>query len=86
MMLLGVTGIVAYHYFFFLSLRFTDVANTAIINALSPVVTAIAAAIFIGRMVEPKKLPGDGGLFPRGVGFALRGRPPEIVCLGSQSW
>ncbi len=47
--LLGLTGIVGYHYFFFLSLKFTEVANTAIINATSPVVTAIAAALFLGE-------------------------------------
>ncbi len=46
-LLLGLFGIVGYHYFFFLSLRYTEVANTAIINALSPVLTSVAAAIVI---------------------------------------
>lgn len=46
-LILGLAGIVGYHFFFFLSLRYTDVANTAIINALSPVVTSLAAAVFI---------------------------------------
>ncbi len=46
-LILGLAGIVGYHFFFFLSLRYTDVANTAIINALSPVVTSVAAAVFI---------------------------------------
>jgi drug/metabolite transporter (DMT)-like permease len=46
-MLLGLTGIVGYHYFFFLSLRYTEVANTAIINALSPVITGLAAALVL---------------------------------------
>ena len=46
---LGLTGIVGYHYFFFLSLKFTEIANTAIINATSPVVTAIAAAFFLNE-------------------------------------
>ena len=45
--LLGLFGIVGYHYFFFLSLRYTEVANTAIINALSPIVTSVAAALLI---------------------------------------
>ena len=63
MMLLGVTGIVAYHYFFFLSLRFTDVANTAIINALSPVVTALAAAILIHEWLSRKNYLGMGVCF-----------------------
>jgi len=47
MALLGLFGIVGYHYFFFASLHYTDVANTAIINAFSPVVTGIVAALFI---------------------------------------
>jgi drug/metabolite transporter (DMT)-like permease len=46
-LLLGLFGIVGYHYFFFLSLRYTEVANTAIINALSPVLTSVAAAVLI---------------------------------------
>jgi drug/metabolite transporter (DMT)-like permease len=45
--LLGLFGIVGYHYFFFLSLRYTEVANTAIINALSPVLTSVAAAAVV---------------------------------------
>ena len=49
---LGLTGIVGYHYFFFLSLRYTDVANTAIINALSPVLTGFAAALVIGERLS----------------------------------
>ena len=46
-LLLGLFGIVGYHYFFFLSLRYTEVANTAIINAMSPVLTSVAAAVVI---------------------------------------
>lgn len=46
-LLLGLFGIVGYHYFFFLSLRYTEVANTAIINAMSPIVTSVAAAFLI---------------------------------------
>lgn len=47
--LLGLFGIVGYHYFFFTSLALTKVGNTAIINALSPVFTGLAAAAFIGE-------------------------------------
>jgi drug/metabolite transporter (DMT)-like permease len=42
--LLGASGIVGYHYFFFASLHYTRVANTAIINAFSPVITGLMAA------------------------------------------
>ena len=37
LLLLGLTGIVGYHYFFFMGLSYTQTANTAIINALNPV-------------------------------------------------
>lgn len=44
---LALFGVVGYHYFFFVSLRYTDISHTAIINALSPVVTALMAICFI---------------------------------------
>ena len=44
MIALGLFGVVGYHWFFFVALRHTEVANTAIINASSPVVTGLAAA------------------------------------------
>lgn len=47
LVLLGLFGIVGYHFFFFSALRHTEVANTAIINALSPIVTGLMAAIFL---------------------------------------
>ena len=58
MLALGLTGIVGYHYFFFLSLHHTAVANTAIINALSPVFTAMAAAVFVGERVSGRNYFG----------------------------
>jgi drug/metabolite transporter (DMT)-like permease len=57
-LILGLTGIVGYHYFFFLSLRYTEVANTAIINALSPVLTSVAAALFIHERLSRKNYVG----------------------------
>lgn len=50
--MLGLSGIAGYHYFFFLSLRYTDVANTAIINASSPVLTGFAASLFLGERLD----------------------------------
>lgn len=47
LILLGLFGIVGYHFFFFTALRYTEVANTAIINALNPIVTAVMAALFL---------------------------------------
>jgi drug/metabolite transporter (DMT)-like permease len=46
---LGLTGIVGYHLLFFASLRHTTAGNTAIINALGPVLTALAAAALLGE-------------------------------------
>ncbi|EDX85961.1 Integral membrane protein DUF6 [Synechococcus sp. PCC 7335] len=45
--LLGSTGVVGYHFFFFSSLRYTAVANSAIINAFNPVVTGFLAAVIL---------------------------------------
>jgi len=45
--LLGLFGVVGYQFFFFASLKYTAVVNTSIINAFSPVVTGLGAAIFI---------------------------------------
>lgn len=45
--LLGTFGVVGYHFFFFSSLRYTAVANSAIINAFTPVVIALLAAVVL---------------------------------------
>ncbi|MGL5081590.1 MAG: DMT family transporter [Microcoleaceae cyanobacterium] len=56
--LLGVFGVVGYHYFFFLSLQYTEVANTAIINATNPIITALASALFLRERLQPKNYLG----------------------------
>lgn len=58
MVLLGVFGIIGYHFFFFSSLKHTLVANTGIINAFSPVVTGLMAAIFIKERLSKKNYFG----------------------------
>lgn len=58
--LLGVFGVVGYHYFFFSSLRYTATANTAIINAFNPVVTGVMAALFIGERLTRRQYSGIG--------------------------
>ncbi|HOP07091.1 MAG TPA: DMT family transporter [candidate division Zixibacteria bacterium] len=45
--LIGLFGVVGYHYFFFSSLLYTKAANSAIINAMNPLITGTAAAIFL---------------------------------------
>lgn len=58
MLLLGLFGVVGYHYFFFSSLRYTATANTAIINAFNPVVTGVMAALFIGERLTRRQYGG----------------------------
>jgi len=58
MALLGLFGVVGYHYFFFTSLRYTATANTAIINAFNPVVTGVMAALFIGERLTRRQYGG----------------------------
>ncbi|PSR18820.1 EamA/RhaT family transporter [filamentous cyanobacterium CCP3] len=58
MVLLGLFGVVGYHYFFFSSLRYTATANTAIINAFNPVVTGVMAALFIGERLTRRQYGG----------------------------
>ncbi|SYZ74754.1 Integral membrane protein DUF6 [Candidatus Zixiibacteriota bacterium] len=56
--LLGLFGIVGYHFFFFSSLKYTAVANSAIINAFNPAVTALMAGIFIKERLNGKNYMG----------------------------
>jgi len=65
---LGLLGIVGYHYFFFVSLRYTDIANTAIINALSPVVTVILAFLFLRERLGWRTM---GGILLAVVGVVI---------------
>ena len=58
LILLGLSGIVGYHYFFLVSLRYTEVANTAIINATSPILTGIMAGIFLREKLTPRNYLG----------------------------
>jgi len=52
LLIAGLFGIVGYHYFLFASLHYTSVANTAIINGLSPVVTGLLAAVVIAERLS----------------------------------
>lgn len=71
--LLGLFGIVGYHYFFFSSLRYTEVASTAIINALSPVVTGVLAALFLGERLSARSYFGIGLSFAGVIVLLARG-------------
>jgi drug/metabolite transporter (DMT)-like permease len=56
--LLGTFGVVGYHFFFFSSLRYTAVANSAIINAFNPVVTGFLAAVILKETLALKNYLG----------------------------
>ncbi|MGB3786360.1 MAG: DMT family transporter, partial [Phormidesmis sp.] len=56
--LLGTTGVVGYHFFFFSSLRYTAVTNSAIINAFNPVVTGFLAAVILKEKLAVKNYLG----------------------------
>ena len=55
---LGTFGVVGYHFFFFSSLRYTAVANSAIINAFNPVVTGFLAAVLLKEKLALKNYVG----------------------------
>ncbi|MEM6598790.1 MAG: DMT family transporter [Cyanobacteria bacterium P01_C01_bin.69] len=56
--LLGTFGVVGYHFFFFSSLRYTAVANSAIINAFNPVVTGFLAAVILKETLAVRNYVG----------------------------
>ncbi len=56
--LLGTFGVVGYHFFFFSSLRYTAIANSAIINAFNPVVTGFLAAVVLKEKLALRNYVG----------------------------
>ncbi len=60
MVLLGLTGVIGYHYFFFSSLLYTKAANSAIINATNPLFTSTMAAVFLRERLSGKAYFGVG--------------------------
>ncbi|MGC1305795.1 MAG: DMT family transporter [Phormidesmis sp.] len=70
--LLGTFGVVGYHFFFFSSLRYTAVANSAIINAFNPVVTGFLAAVLLKERLALRNYLG-GAIAILGVLILLTG-------------
>ncbi len=81
LILSGLFGIVGYHYFFFSALRYTQVANTAIINAFSPIITGIMAAVFIGERLTRQNYIGVAMAFSGVIILLTRGRLENILLL-----
>lgn len=77
--MLGLSGIAGYHYFFFSSLRYTEVANTAIINATSPVLTAFAASLFLGERLRPRNYLGVALAFAGVIVLLTRAEPGRLT-------
>ncbi|MFQ5824220.1 MAG: DMT family transporter [bacterium] len=81
LIILGLFGIVGYHYFFFSSLRFTEVANTAIINALSPIVTGVVAAIFIKERLTIRNYIGVNIVVIGVILLIIKGKISNLIGL-----
>lgn len=79
LLLLGLSGVVGYHYFFLLSLRYTEVANTAIINASSPILTGIMAAVFVKERLHFKNYAGVAGAFVGVIILLVRGSIDNLI-------
>jgi len=56
--LMGVTGIFAYSLCFFYGVQHIQAGRGALVVALNPVVIALAAALFLGERLAPKKILG----------------------------
>ncbi|MFR8517246.1 MAG: DMT family transporter, partial [Emergencia timonensis] len=54
----GIVGMVGYHIFFFLSLKYTTAINSSIIGATNPVVTALLALAFLKQKLPLKQVLG----------------------------
>ena len=79
--LLGVFGIVGYHFFFLVSLRYTAVANTAIINAFSPILTSLLAALFIKERLTRRNYIGIVLAFCGVITLLVRGDINALLAL-----
>jgi len=81
-MLLGVFGIVGYHYFFFASLRHTEVANTGIINATSPLATALLAWLLLRERLPARAYAGVAIALAGVVVLVSRGDTGSLLSVG----
>ncbi|MGL5328724.1 MAG: DMT family transporter [Peptostreptococcaceae bacterium] len=55
---LGIIGMVGYHVFFFLSLKFTTATNSSLIGAINPAVTSILACIILKEKINRNSIIG----------------------------
>lgn len=60
LIILGILGILGYHFFFFLALRYTTAINSALIGATNPMVTTVLALLFFGEKITLVRMAGVG--------------------------
>lgn len=53
---LGIIGMVGYHVFFFLALKYTTAVNSSLIAATNPIITTILAFVFFKENIKPKNI------------------------------
>ncbi|MCA9751638.1 MAG: DMT family transporter [Gemmatimonadetes bacterium] len=78
---MAVFGLVGYQTFFFASLRYTAVFNTALINALSPVITGLLAAAFLRERLPRRSWAGIALVVLGVVTLLSRGNPARLLAL-----
>lgn len=54
--ILSLTGMVGYHVFFFLSLRYTSPVNSALIAATNPCITTLLSVVFLKNKISTKNI------------------------------
>jgi drug/metabolite transporter (DMT)-like permease len=55
---LGTIGTLGYHFFFFLSLRYTTAINSSLIGSTNPMITAVLAVIFFKEKISIGRILG----------------------------
>ncbi|CAH2212054.1 DMT family transporter [Tepidibacter aestuarii] len=53
---LGIIGMVGYHVFFFLALKYTTAVNSSLIAATNPIITTVLAFVFFKENIKPKNI------------------------------
>ncbi|WP_242967920.1 DMT family transporter [Tepidibacter mesophilus] len=53
---LGIIGMVGYHVFFFLALKYTTTVNSSLIAATNPIITTILAFVVFKENIKPKNI------------------------------
>lgn len=53
---MSLTGMVGYHLFFFMSLKFTSPVNSALIAATNPCITTLLSVIFLKDKIKPRNI------------------------------